>query len=78
MGVGRAESLDPLSLALTRPQPSENNLRWKWVSSTSLLCYGQIAKHTKEQILPWVDNIASRMVYYFSCGPCVRPSPPLH
>ncbi|KAM7317160.1 hypothetical protein ACRRTK_023462 [Alexandromys fortis] len=51
-------------------QPSDNNLRWKWVSSTSLLCYGQIAKHIKEQILPWVDNIASRMVYYFSCGPC--------
>ncbi|KAK7797135.1 hypothetical protein U0070_024094 [Myodes glareolus] len=51
-------------------QPSDTNLRWKWVSSTSLLCYGQIAKHIKEQILPWVDNIASRMVYYFSCGPC--------
>ncbi|GAB1299443.1 Maestro heat-like repeat family member 4 [Apodemus speciosus] len=50
-------------------EPSDN-LRWKWVSSTSLLCYGQIAKHTKEQILPWVDNIASRMVYYYSCGPC--------
>ncbi|XP_076767614.1 maestro heat-like repeat family member 5 isoform X2 [Arvicanthis niloticus] len=58
-----------------RSAASENdqlsdNLRWKWVSSTSLLCYGQIAKHTKKQILPWVDNIASRMVYYYSCGPC--------
>ncbi|XP_076412197.1 maestro heat-like repeat family member 5 isoform X2 [Peromyscus maniculatus bairdii] len=51
-------------------QPSDNHLRWKWVSSTSLLCYGQIAKHIKKDILPWVDNIASRMVYYYSCGPC--------
>lgn len=77
VGAGRAENVAPSSLAVTHPQPSDN-LRWKWVSSTSLLCYGQIAKHTKEQILPWVDNIASRMVYYFSCGPCVRPAPPLH
>lgn len=42
VGAGRAESLDPLSPALTRPQTSDNNLRWKWVSSTSLLCYGQV------------------------------------
>lgn len=67
----------PSSLAVTRPQPSDNSLRWRWVSSTSLLCYGQIAKHSKEQILPWVDNIASRMVYYFSCGPHVRPHLPV-
>lgn len=77
MWAGRAGSLGLFSLALTRPQPSDNHLRWKWVSSTSLLCYGQIAKHIKKDILPWVDNIASRMVYYYSCGPCVRPSPPL-
>lgn len=67
----------PSSLTVTCPQPSDN-LRWKWVSSTSLLCYGQIAKHAKEQILPWVDNIASRMVYYYSCGPRVRPAPLPH
>ncbi|XP_060051895.1 maestro heat-like repeat family member 5 [Erinaceus europaeus] len=46
------------------------DIHWKWFGSTSLLCYGQIAIHTKEHILPWVDNIASRMVYYFSCSYC--------
>ncbi|XP_021039722.1 maestro heat-like repeat family member 5 isoform X4 [Mus caroli] len=66
--LGRTKFLQ--SVAATEDSQPSDNLRWKWVSSTSLLCYGQIAKHTKEQILPWVDNIASRMVYYFSCGPC--------
>ncbi|XP_058132241.2 maestro heat-like repeat family member 5 [Dasypus novemcinctus] len=42
------------------------SLHWKWVSSTTLLCYGQMVAHATENILPWVDNIASRMVYYFS------------
>ncbi|ERE86182.1 HEAT repeat-containing protein 8 [Cricetulus griseus] len=67
--LGRTKFLRSVTVS-PDSQPSDNNLRWKWVSSTSLLCYGQIAKNTKEQILPWVDNIASRMVYYFSCGPC--------
>lgn len=43
-------------------------MHWKWVSSTSLLCYGQMALHARGQILPWVDNIISRMVYYYSCS----------
>lgn len=30
-----------------------------------------MAMHAKEQILPWVDNIVSRMVYYFSSSSCV-------
>ncbi|XP_069931993.1 maestro heat-like repeat family member 5 isoform X5 [Oryctolagus cuniculus] len=55
-----------LRSALRDGQESDPDLRWKWVSSTSLLCYGQMAMHAKEKILPWVDNIASRMVYYFS------------
>ncbi|XP_070078072.1 maestro heat-like repeat family member 5 isoform X16 [Equus caballus] len=50
-------------------QQLDRNTHWKWVGSTSLLCLGQIAMHAREQILPWVDNIASRMVYYFSCSP---------
>nr|XP_044636990.1 maestro heat-like repeat family member 5 isoform X2 [Equus asinus] len=50
-------------------QQLDPNTHWKWVGSTSLLCLGQIAMHAREQILPWVDNIASRMVYYFSCSP---------
>ncbi|XP_014643504.1 PREDICTED: maestro heat-like repeat family member 5 [Ceratotherium simum simum] len=49
-------------------QELDPNMHWRWVSSTSLLCYGQMATHAREQILPWVDNIASRMVYYFSCS----------
>ncbi|XP_031201885.1 maestro heat-like repeat family member 5 isoform X2 [Mastomys coucha] len=65
--LGRTKFLR--SAAVTEDSQPSENLRWKWVSSTSLLCYGQIAKHTKEQILPWVDNIVSRMVYYYSCGP---------
>ncbi|XP_069881986.1 maestro heat-like repeat family member 5 isoform X2 [Dipodomys merriami] len=56
--------------SVVTPEESQPDLRWKWVSSTSLLCYGQMATHAREQILPWVDNIASRMVYYFSCSPC--------
>lgn len=32
-----------------------------------------MALHTREQILPWVDNIISRMVYYFSCSCYVSP-----
>lgn len=34
----------------------------------SLLCYGQMATHAGEHILPWVDNLVSRMVYYYSCS----------
>lgn len=30
-----------------------------------------MAMHAKAQILPWVDNIVSRMIYYFTCGPWV-------
>uniref|UniRef100_A0A8C5KJB2 Maestro heat-like repeat family member 5 n=1 Tax=Jaculus jaculus TaxID=51337 RepID=A0A8C5KJB2_JACJA len=41
------------------------DLRWKWASSTILLCYGQMAARAKTRILPWVDNILSRMIFYF-------------
>lgn len=37
------------------------------VSSAALLCYGQMAVHAGKQVLPWVDNITSRTVY-FSCS----------
>nr|XP_012638090.1 maestro heat-like repeat family member 5 [Microcebus murinus] len=58
-----------LRSALTSPDRQlDQDLHWKWVSSTSLLCYGQMAAHAREHILPWVDNITSRMVYYFSCS----------
>uniref|UniRef100_A0A8C7BED4 Maestro heat-like repeat family member 5 n=1 Tax=Neovison vison TaxID=452646 RepID=A0A8C7BED4_NEOVI len=39
--------------------------RWKWASSTVLLAYGQVAARAKAHILPWADNILSRMVFYF-------------
>ncbi|XP_052016306.1 maestro heat-like repeat family member 5 [Apodemus sylvaticus] len=41
------------------------DLRWKWASSTLLLSYGQMAAWAKNHILPWVDNILSRMIFYF-------------
>ncbi|MBZ3882948.1 Maestro heat-like repeat family member 5 [Sciurus carolinensis] len=45
--------------------PSSEDLRWKWASSTILLAYGQVAASAKAHILPWVDNILSRMIFYF-------------
>ncbi|XP_028919961.1 maestro heat-like repeat family member 5 isoform X2 [Ornithorhynchus anatinus] len=44
------------------------DVQLKWMGSTILLSYGQIAAKAKEMILPWVDNIASRMVNYFHCS----------
>ncbi|XP_036591682.1 maestro heat-like repeat family member 5 [Trichosurus vulpecula] len=43
----------------------EQDPKWRWASSTILLSYGQMAAKAKENILPWVDNISSRMVFYF-------------
>ncbi|XP_036193393.1 maestro heat-like repeat family member 5 [Myotis myotis] len=45
-------------------QTSED-LRWKWASSTILLAYGQMAVKAKAHILPWVDSILSRMIFFF-------------
>ncbi|XP_073923099.1 maestro heat-like repeat family member 5 [Castor canadensis] len=39
--------------------------RWKWASSTLLLAYGQMAAKAKIYVLPWVDNILARMIFYF-------------
>ncbi|ELK11684.1 HEAT repeat-containing protein 7A [Pteropus alecto] len=55
-------------------QQPDPNMHWKWVGSTSLLCYGQMATHAGAQVLPWVDNIVSRMVYYYSCSSYVSPA----
>nr|XP_044637050.1 maestro heat-like repeat family member 5 isoform X5 [Equus asinus] len=52
------------SLHSCSPKNSED-LRWKWASSTILLAYGQVAVRAKAHILPWVDNILSRMIYFF-------------
>ncbi|XP_072805923.1 maestro heat-like repeat family member 5 isoform X6 [Vicugna pacos] len=52
------------SLHSFSPKNSED-LRWKWASSTILLAYGQMAAKAKAHILPWVDNILSRMIFYF-------------
>ncbi|XP_022282520.1 maestro heat-like repeat family member 5 isoform X17 [Canis lupus familiaris] len=59
-----------LRTACTSPDYQEpyTDVHWRWVSSTSLLCYGHMALHAGERILPWVDNVISRMVYYFSCS----------
>ncbi|XP_034524422.1 maestro heat-like repeat family member 5 [Ailuropoda melanoleuca] len=48
-----------------RPDPDGP---WRWVGSTALLCYGQMALHAGERVLSWVDDIISRMVYCFSCS----------
>ncbi|XP_053414671.1 maestro heat-like repeat family member 5 [Nycticebus coucang] len=46
-------------------QKNTEDLQWKWASSTILLAYGQVAAKAKAHILPWVDNILSRMIFYF-------------
>lgn len=48
------------------------DLRWKWASSTVLLSYGQMAAWAKNHILPWVDNILSRMIFYFQFSSWVQ------
>uniref|UniRef100_A0A6I8PIP1 Uncharacterized protein n=1 Tax=Ornithorhynchus anatinus TaxID=9258 RepID=A0A6I8PIP1_ORNAN len=55
-------------LAMTRSMSDSQDVQLKWMGSTILLSYGQIAAKAKEMILPWVDNIASRMVNYFHCS----------
>ncbi|XP_004387471.1 maestro heat-like repeat family member 5 [Trichechus manatus latirostris] len=52
------------SLHSFSPKGSED-FRWKWASSTILLAYGQMAAKAKAHILPWVDNVLSRMIFYF-------------
>ncbi|KAF5919499.1 hypothetical protein HPG69_011514 [Diceros bicornis minor] len=42
--------------------------RTRFLRTTFMSPDSQMATHAREQILPWVDNIASRMVYYFSCS----------
>ncbi|XP_053064209.1 maestro heat-like repeat family member 5 isoform X7 [Acinonyx jubatus] len=65
--VGRTRFLRTVFTSPDSQQP-ETDTHWRWAGSTSLLCYGQMAAHAGAQILPWVDNIVSRMVYYFSCS----------
>ncbi|XP_062935351.1 maestro heat-like repeat family member 5 [Cynocephalus volans] len=45
------------------------DVQWRWASSTALLAYGQVAAKAKAHILPWVDNILSRMIFYFHYSP---------
>ncbi|EPY83999.1 hypothetical protein CB1_000514001 [Camelus ferus] len=61
--LGRTKFLrSALVSSASQPDPDAH---WRWIGSTALLCYGQMALHAGKHILPWVDNIASRMVYYF-------------
>ncbi|KAG8515464.1 LOW QUALITY PROTEIN: Maestro heat-like repeat family member 5 [Galemys pyrenaicus] len=46
-------------------QKSSEDLRWKWASSTILLAYGQMAVRATARILPWVDSMLSRVIFYF-------------
>nr|XP_020755734.1 maestro heat-like repeat family member 5 [Odocoileus virginianus texanus] len=64
------------SAPLSTDSQLESHLHWRWVSSTALLCCGQMAVHAGKQVLPWVDNIASRMAYHFSCSSLVSPAGP--
>uniref|UniRef100_A0A8C6DYN9 MROH2B-like HEAT-repeats domain-containing protein n=1 Tax=Moschus moschiferus TaxID=68415 RepID=A0A8C6DYN9_MOSMO len=52
---------------------NSEDLRWKWASSTILLAYGQMADKARAHILPWVDNILSRMIFFFHYSSWVRP-----
>ncbi|XP_045037533.2 maestro heat-like repeat family member 5 isoform X2 [Desmodus rotundus] len=54
-----------------QPDPSGHR---RWASSTYLLCYGQMAAQAGARILPWVDNIVSRIVHHYSCGSCGQDS----
>ncbi|XP_077927780.1 maestro heat-like repeat family member 5 [Halichoerus grypus] len=65
--LGRTRFLRTAFMSPDCQQPDPDR-HWRWVGCTSLLCYGQMALHAREQILPWVDNVISRMVYYFSCS----------
>ncbi|XP_024427839.2 maestro heat-like repeat family member 5 [Desmodus rotundus] len=57
---------DPIKCSLHSFSPkASEDLRWKWASSTILLAYGQMAVKAKAHILPWVDNILSRMIFFF-------------
>ncbi|KAB1257951.1 Maestro heat-like repeat family member 5 [Camelus dromedarius] len=61
--LGRTKFLrSALVSSASQPDPDAH---WRWIGSTALLCYGQMALHAGKHILPRVDNIASRMVYYF-------------
>ncbi|XP_057592995.1 maestro heat-like repeat family member 5 [Hippopotamus amphibius kiboko] len=56
----------PIKWSLNSFSPKNaEDLRWKWASSTILLAYGQMAAKAKVHILPWVDNILSRMIFFF-------------
>ncbi|XP_037364257.1 proline-rich protein 36-like [Talpa occidentalis] len=65
--LGRTRFLRSAAVS-SQSQQLEVDVHWRWVGSTCLLCYGQMAAHIGERLLPWVDNIACRMVYYFSCS----------
>ncbi|KAM5280715.1 maestro heat-like repeat family member 5 [Ctenodactylus gundi] len=56
----------PIKWTLQSPTSKvSEDLQWKWASSTILLAYGQVAANAKAHILPWVDNILSRMIFHF-------------
>ncbi|XP_045716923.1 maestro heat-like repeat family member 5 [Phyllostomus hastatus] len=59
---------DPIKCSLhsfSPKGPASEDLRWKWASSTILLSYGQMAAKAQARILPWVDSILSRMIFFF-------------
>ncbi|XP_036293295.1 maestro heat-like repeat family member 5 [Pipistrellus kuhlii] len=67
--VGRTKFLRAAPRGSAHPGENRDphpDLHWRWVGSTCLLCYGQMALRARRQMLPWVDNMASRMVYYYS------------
>ncbi|KAF6100217.1 hypothetical protein HJG60_013191 [Phyllostomus discolor] len=59
---------DPIKCSLhsfSPKGPASEDLQWKWASSTILLSYGQMAAKAQARILPWVDSILSRMIFFF-------------
>ncbi|CAM4648320.1 maestro heat-like repeat-containing protein family member 1 [Lepidochelys kempii] len=49
------------------PSEDAQQSKWSMASSTLHLCYDQVAKETKDNILPWVDHILSQMLYHYCC-----------
>ncbi|XP_044864849.1 maestro heat-like repeat-containing protein family member 7 isoform X3 [Mauremys mutica] len=47
------------------PSEDAQQSKWSMASSTLHLCYDQVAKETKDNILPWVDHILSQMLYHY-------------
>ncbi|XP_074844500.1 maestro heat-like repeat family member 5 [Carettochelys insculpta] len=59
------EFINVLNPEESSPSEDAQESEWSTAYSTLHLCYDQIAKETKDSILPWVDHILSQMLYHY-------------